>query len=255
MTVSGETPPDPVGRWPTNTGATLAIVDVVGDRHGELVPTLTELFRRAFSQYPASEEVLLADARLPAQRRGIVVHQWVVLLDARPVGFMLFDSNLVRRVAVARYLFLEVNAVNVSVQSRRLLTWLYHQAIDTLRIDLGSDDVLGLVGESLDRGRSAVFRWIGMRTLPVEYYEPSDGEQWAGPGSDINALELMWLAPDGVDPAETQALAVRAGTAAFLLDRYGFDPSLPWVASAVGDEAQRSRPVRSGAVSPDGGVA
>jgi hypothetical protein len=199
-----------------------------------LVPELLAMHRTGFPEHDFVLERFQSNALLPPDRDGLVVHQWVVVIDGAPSGFLLFDTNVSRRIGVSHYVYLDATASRVAVDGRRLLDWLYRLVVLQVEHDVGGGS-LGCVGEASD-DRVRLFEWFGMRRLDVEYYEPSTGYRWHGPGTPIKRMNLMWRPPDGVDPGSLEPEAARAGSAAFLLDHYGFQADLDWVRAAVGGE-------------------
>ena len=165
-------------------------------------------------------------------------HHWLLEVDGSPAGYVVFDSNLHRRVAIVHFVHLDPAVGALKVGQRRLLAWLYRTIIEQLANDCGNVPVLGAVGEA-PRTRAPIFRLIGMRDLGIEYYEPKNAPRWQGPGSELRRLHLLWLPPEGIEPATIEGRAREAGAAAFLLDHYRFDADIAWVASAVGAERTR----------------
>jgi hypothetical protein len=168
-----------------------------------------------------------------------VVHQWLVLVDGEPAGFLLFDTNLARHIGVSHYVALNPLASRLVVEGLRCLDWLYRALVAQVQRDLGDQPAFGCVGEAAD-DRVRLFEWIGMHRLEVEYREPVTDHRWHGAETPTAAINLLWRPPLGADVDSMKPAAAQAGSAAFLLDHYGFDPEIPWVATAVG--VQRALP-------------
>lgn len=206
-----------------------------------MVSPLLELHRAAFDGHDFVLGRIEEDARRPSVRVGVAVHQWVLSVDGTPAGLLLFDTNLARRIGVSHYVSLTALASRLVLEGRRPLEWLYRCALEQVAQDLGTAGSLGCVGEASD-DRVRLFEWLGMRRLPLAYREPSEGVRWLGPDTPTKAMNLMWLPPTAAAADELQSAAADAGAAAFLLDHYGFDPTIDWVEAAVGAERDRPSP-------------
>ena len=86
-----------VGRWESASGESVEVVDVVDGAPADEVAALQTVFCRHFPQYLHTLEDIAVDASLPSRREGVVVHQWLILVNDEPSGVILFESNLVRR--------------------------------------------------------------------------------------------------------------------------------------------------------------
>ena len=219
-------------------GSLIELTEVVG---GELLDSLIAMHAEAFPRYSFITPLLRERAGSSSQVPHVHTHQWLLQLDGSPAGFVLFDTNLFRSIAIVHYVHLAPAIGALKVGQQRLLLWLYQKVNDQLLADSGGVQVLGVVGEA-PRTRALFFRLMGMRDLAIEYYEPKVGPRWQGPGSELHRLHLLWLPPAGVDPDTLEIPARHAGAAAFLLDHYEFDADIAWVASAVGDERDRRPP-------------
>ena len=219
-------------------GSLIEVFDVVGGDHSDLVGAIAEMHSAAFPEHPFVGPMIRERAASAIDAAaGVRPHQWLVQVDGATAGFVLFDSNVARKVALSHYVYLRVESGVLTVDRRRLLGWLYRRIIEQLSRDCGGLPVLGLVGEAPGY-RVPIFRWIGLKDFGIEFYEPVVGPQWQGPGSELRPLHLLWLPPDGIDPTSIEERARRAGSAAFLLDHYRFDLSEPWVARAVGSTSE-----------------
>jgi len=222
-------------------GSLIEAFDVVDGDHADLVDPIVEMHAAAFPEHEFVGSIIRERAASAKDDvAGVRPHQWLVQVDGSTAGFVLFDSNVARTVAVSHYVYLRVESGALTVDRRRLLGWLYRQIVEQLSRDCGGLPVLGLVGEAPNY-RVPIFRWIGLQDFGIEYYEPVVGPRWQGPGSELRPLHLLWLPPDGVDPTAIEERARQAGSAAFLLDHYRFGLSEPWVARAVGSTGGQPR--------------
>jgi len=229
----------------TDDGATLELFDLVENAHAHLVEAMRSLHLAAFPEHTFVDALIVRDARLPARRQGIVVHQWLIALNGKPAGYMLSDSNLVRDVAPIHFLSIANEYSRHNVGGLRLAVWLQRQALPQYLRDAGRPG-LGAVAET-PRFKLRVFRPIGWRELPVTYLEPIHGDTWREHGLDTREVALIWLPTDGLDAATIERLepeVIGPAAAAFLLDMYHLDPAIPWVADLCREETHRPGPVR-----------
>ena len=240
--ITPETAPD-IGRGSplsqrADDGSLIVLTDVIGDPEGQLAASLITLHETEFPKYPFFTPLLRDRTGPSASAAQVQSHQWLLEVDGVAAGYVVFDSNLHRRVAIVHFVHLDPTVGALKVAQRRSLAWLYRMIIEQLANDCGNVPVLGAVGEA-PRTRAPIFRLIGMRDLGIEYYEPKNAPRWQGPGSELRRLHLLWLPPEGIEPATIEGQAREAGAAAFLLDHYRFDADIAWVASAVGAERTR----------------
>ncbi len=237
-----ETAPD-IGRGSplsqrADDGTLIVLTDVNGDPDGQLSASLIARHETAFPKHLFFTPLLRNRSGTRASAAQVQSHQWLLEVDGAPAGYVVFDSNLHRTIAIVHFVQLDPAVGTLKVGQRRLLAWLYRTIIEQLANDCGNVPVLGLVGDA-PRTNVPIYRLIGMRDLGIEYYEPKSAAQWQGPGSELRRLHLLWLPPEGIEPATIEGQAREAGAAAFLLDHYRFDADIPWVASAVGAERTR----------------
>ncbi len=219
-------------------GSLIELTEVVD---GELMDSLIAMHEVAFPSYSFVTPLLRERAGLTSQVPHVHHHHWLLQVDGSPAGFVLFDTNLFRSIAIAHYLYLDPATRALKVGQQRLLPWLSQRENDQLSADCGGVNVLGVVAEA-PLTSVPFFSLIGMRDLAIEYYEPKVGPRWQGPGSELHRIQLLWFPPTDSDPDTLEARARHAGAAAFLLDHYQFDADIPWVAAAVGDERHRRPP-------------
>jgi hypothetical protein len=230
---------------PTEYCADLDVVDIVDGRAGgHDVDKLASLHLAFFPQYWFVADEIMADAVAPPLRRALVVHQWLVRCEGAPAGFVLFDCNLARRVALVHFIAVTKTGGLLRIDGQRLSVWLCRQVLATLTAELAEhvpdSAPLGVVGESPER---AIRFWsrIGFRRLPVPYAEPEAGRHWHDlDDSSMRPLALLWLPAPGIDAALDEVDAAAAGAAAFLLDHYRLPRDHATVVATAG--AERDRP-------------
>ena len=237
-----ETAPD-IGRSSplpqrADDGSLIVLTDVIGHPDGQLSASLITRHESAFPEHLFFTPLLRNRSGTNASAAQVQSHQWLLEVDGAPAGYVVFDSNIHRMVAIVHFVQLDPAVGTLKVGQRRLLAWLYRAIIEQLANDCGNMPVLGLVGEAI-RPLVPIYKLIGMRDLGIEYYEPKNAPRWQGPGSELLGGHLLWLPPEGIEPATIEGQAREAGAAAFLLDHYRFDADIAWVTSAVGAERIR----------------
>lgn len=236
-----------------DAGETVEVVDVVGGRRSDLTGALVSLHREAFPDYSFALDEIALDAELDPVRDGIRVHQSMLLVDETPAGFILFDTNVVRRFCVVHFAAVTRSAQTVRVGGRRLSAVAVARALATSTADLAGDldgdlagGLRGLIGEAPGPA-VRLWEWVGLRRLQVDYAEPVHGRGWfehLEAGRDdprapvshtpVSPIALMWLPPDPTTETPLDPDAVRDAAAAYLLDHYWLDPTHPLVISLIG---------------------
>ncbi|CAB4364544.1 unannotated protein [freshwater metagenome] len=219
-------------------GSLIVLTEVAGS---DLVHSLAAMHEAVFPEYSFVTQLLRERAGSTSQVPHVHTHQWLLQVDGSPTGFVLFDTNVFRSIAIIHYIYLGPSTPALKLGQQRLHSWLTQKYHDQILADSGGVQMLGVVAEKDWTSVPYVGR-VGMRDLAVEYYEPKVGPRWQGPGSELRRLHLLWLPPADADPDMLEARARHAGAAAFLLDHYQFDADIPWVAAAVGDERDRRPP-------------
>lgn len=193
-----------------------AILSVLIDMHG-----------RWFSNYDYVIDIIEENARLPQLRDEIVHHQTLLFVDDVPAGYIIFATNLRRRVGLGHYM-----AIEEEFRGRGLGKVLEDHAIDVVASDAISYgvEILGYVGEIDHVNRPILLKW-GFVDLPVvDYAEPLHGASWSSFGEPtFNFNEYTLMAHHLPDiPLDVSAVAV-AGAEAFLLDHYNLPSDNPTV--------------------------
>jgi len=212
-------------------GEALGLHDVVGGRWSQYVDVLTDMHCRAFPEHEFAAEAIRVDAAEVSRRDHVVAHQWLLTLDGEPAGYSLADSNLRRRVAPIHFLAVEPALRHVTVGGVRVGGWFLHDSLRQYATDAG-DAGLGCVAETPDH-KLPIFGGHGWRVLGARYLEPVHGWNWRTDGLQTRNVRLIWLPPDGSDIAALEPVVAAAASAAFLLDKYGLDPGIDWVAELV----------------------
>lgn len=227
-------------------GQSVELVDVVGDAWGQYLEPLQQMLVEFFPDEPYAVDLARRDAVRPAERTGMVVHQFVVLVDGIPAGISVYHSNLVRGVSAPHFGAVRPEFRRVIVDGHRLAGWLSYEQLRRLSIDAGALR-LGAVGEATAENALAWAR-LGWRILPIDTYAmPVHGWEWPTLGLEMRPMSLVWLPPIGATGAEIDDMephAIAAGAAAFLLDTYGLPPDHELVRSLIGDMALQAGPSR-----------
>jgi hypothetical protein len=219
--------------------------DVTGGRNLHLLDDLCRIQLENFTDYPFVPDQMRRDAHLPAQRDGLIAAQWVYTVDGTTASYQVADINVTRRLHVVIFGTVEKPFRKLAFRGKRF----YHWATATRRSlvsNIIADGWLGSIAESSDSALPVLLTsgWI---PLPIEYRAPVHLMRWRELGPETERLTLIWLPPDGLDPeqvAELQPRVYQPAAAAFLLDVYGLDPDIPWVATLCGAEVDRPRPLR-----------
>ena len=162
----------------------------------------------------------------------VIGHVLLILRDGRPVGLLVFDTNLRRQVSLVHYF-----AVSPAGRSGLPRGWLRHAA--RTFVDLGKADAHAhgttLHGVAGEVPAEHVHKWTatGYAPLLVEYGEPRHGMHWR----DFGAPELLGIHPIlFTSQAGTEVPPVEvadAGLRAFLVDHYRMDPGFPATATTL----------------------
>ncbi|MEN9504672.1 MAG: hypothetical protein RI958_598 [Actinomycetota bacterium] len=229
-----------------DSGEVVELVDVVDGAWGQHLAPLQEMLAEFFPDEPYAIDLARRDAVRPAERTGMVVHQFVVLVDGVPAGISVYHSNLVRGVSAPHFGAVRPEYRRVIVDGHRLGGWLSYEQLRRLGIDAGALR-LGAVGEATADNALAWAR-LGWRILPVDTYAmPVHGWEWPTQGLEMRPMKLVWLPPIGATADEIvdmEPRALAAGAAAFLLDTYGLPTDHEMVRALVGEQALRPGPSR-----------
>lgn len=204
-------------------------VDLVDGPDPDLLAELLALQDAWFGEYEYVRDDLLANASLPPLRDGIVHHQTLALVDGKPAGYIVFHTNLRRRVGLGHFM-----AVDPDFRGRGLAKALEYRAMEVCLVDAAEHGVqlLAYVGE-MERHMVPVFESWGFMALPVDYAEPYHGATWSSYGEPTFFDRVLMAHPLEGRPIDVPATS-RAGSAAFLLDHYQLPEDHPVVARCVG---------------------
>ncbi len=202
------------------------LADLTVGPEPEALAILIDMHNRWYSEYDYVIDIIEENARLPQLRNGIVNHQTLLFIDDVPAGYIMFATNLRRRVGVGFYM-----AVENEFRGRGLGKLLEDHAIDVVAADaIGHGvEILAYVGEVAHAVKPILTKW-GFVDLPVDYAEPLHGAAWSSFGEPtFNFNELTLMAHHLPDiPLDVSEVAV-AGAEAFLLDHYNLPSDNPTV--------------------------
>jgi hypothetical protein len=222
-----------------DSGERLEIIDVVGERVPEYLAPLLELHAMHFATHDFATERIVDDAQRDPARDGIVVHQFLLLVDRAPAGYVLIDSNLRRRIAPVHFLAIHPDFRDLTVGGLRIGAWLVRRAARDASTDIGHM-TLGACGET-PFATLGIFINTEWQQLMVDYREPVHGWHWSSFGLETREVALLWLPPDVLGCTTTADLdddrVAAAAAAAFLIDTYRLPPDNPVVVALTG--AQR----------------
>lgn len=167
-------------------------------------------------------------------------HVLIIVRDDKPVGQLVFDTNLRRGISLVHYF-----AVTPAGRADLPRGWLRHAARTFL--DLGKADaaaagrpLLGVAGEV---PAAHVHKWTatGYAPLAVDYGEPRHGMHWR----EFGEPDLMSMSPILFTPlagrSRPHAEVADAALRAFLIDHYRMDPQFPAVAAMLSQAAEVGR--------------
>jgi GNAT superfamily N-acetyltransferase len=240
--ITTSVPPDLVTAVRAGDDTLVEIVDAVDGADERTVEALVGLHIEMFPEYDFVAEEIVADADARPERDSLIVHQWLVSCAGTPAGYVLFDTNVARRVALVHFLAIERPYRGLRVGGKRLATWLCTRVLETLGVELAERSPfavpLGVVGESPDH-LVRLWRGVGFRSIDVPYAEPVAGRSWRDRGDpSMRPMTLMWMPTPSAD-GPSRPLAA-AGAAAFLIDHYELPIDHPTVVVTTG--AERTRP-------------
>lgn len=228
-----------------DTGEVVEMFDVTGGRNLRFVDEMCRMQSENFSSYPGVPDRIRADAALSPQRHGLVVAQWFYTVNGEAASYQVADINLVRRTQTVVFGAVEKPFRKLTFGGTRLYQWAT-AVRRSLVARIITDGWLGTIAESSDSALPALLTsgWI---PLPVDYQAPVHLASWRELGLQTERLTLIWLPPSGLSPeqaAKLQPSVHEAAAASFLLDLYGIDANIPWVAELCGNEVSRSRTSR-----------
>lgn len=175
-----------------------------------------------------SDELSLARQSGPPDP-DVVIHAWLLGLADEPVGYVIFHTNLRRRVVLQHF-------VGMDEATREQLPFRWIKYVSDAVVATGEADaeahgtaLLGSMGENPPQHEAAWTR-LGYRTIDVDYREPYHGMHWAdfGPIAYFPMTAMVRLTDAGTEvPFATVATAA---VSAFLLDHYRLPQDDPTVA-------------------------
>lgn len=220
-------------------GAAIDVIDVVGPQATSAhIGALQDLHRQFFPEYRHISDEIAGDATGPGPYPGVVVHQWLLLVADRPVGFYIFHTNTARGVVLRHFLA-------VAEPARQLLPphWLGPVSERIIRIGQVDCAAAGtqLVASASEIHPGLFHMWqrLGSRQLTeLPYGEPEHGMHWRRYGPEPVFWDItpnVKLAPAGTDQPYPQV--VDAVLRAFLLDHYRLPQGHPRVAAILAASA------------------
>jgi hypothetical protein len=236
-----------VGAWTADTGERVEVIDVVDGAPADEVAAVQTVFSRYFPDYPHTLDDIAADASLPSRRDGVVVHQWLIIVDDTPSGIILFESNLVRQCGPVLYFAVDEYCRTLMLdgnQLSKMSTWL---SVPQMLED-GGPDMLGGCAERHPTYPARLVR------LDVDYAEPVGGRRWRTNGTvdtvgadgsnqdiEFNPMSLHWTpSPELLAVANSPGLRHDVSckiAAAFLVDHYQLPHDHPHVQRLAGSQA------------------
>lgn len=205
-------------------------VDAVESSGHAYLTTLLDVQREFYGEYEYVPDVLREWAQGDMMRGNIVHRQQLGYIDGELAAFIIFDTNLARRVTIGHFM-----AVLPAFRGRGLAMVLELHARDTGISDAADHgvDLIAYVGECEPHMLPLFEKW-GFVHLPVDYAEPYHGATWPQYGEPTffdRALIALELPNVPLDVPQV----TREGAAAFLLDHYQLPPDHPVVVRCVRD--------------------
>jgi len=198
----------------------------------EILGQLEVLHRHYFSDY----SLVIRDWRdqldTGAPPPDRVVHAWLVLRDGQPVGEIVIDINLPRRIAMIHFV-----AVHSDARSDLPRSWLGDVLEACVAVCRESAKSRGfpLVAVIAECEDPLVHRWqsIGYTAVDIGYFEPRHGRYWQEFGDpqfhDLNACIVRTPESLDLDWAEIVTTAVTA----FLVDHHQLSARDPRVLACL----------------------
>lgn len=230
-----------VRQFVADNGERIELRDVVDGHFTECIPAMQIVHEEAFPEHPFARDAMLDDAVAPSHREGIVLHQWYLTVDDEPAGIVMFDSNLVRRVAPLHFIAVRPHLRDVRLDGTRMGTWVMSVMLDAAVRD-GAD--LGCVAET-PRITLKIFLRADWTEIGEGYLEPVHGWDWPDKGLETRPLALAWMMPPLLDPQVGITEISHRAAAAYLLDTYRLPIDLDWVVAQTGEQRHRVGPSRN----------
>jgi GNAT superfamily N-acetyltransferase len=212
----------------------LRIYDVTGGNTARL-GDLENLLGKYFPCCPKYLPILRRRAsNCPDADGRFVVHQWLVDVDDKPVGFLLFDYVPARDCGICLFIGINPEYRDVQFGGHRLAQALFDAALKQLLKDaqrLECSIPLGLLLEVELQKLVTRYREYGFVELAVNYQEPifpepdmmyRDGLQWEQIGFNPVTLGMFPLPGHQADLTDPQVL--KNLSLAFLVDFYNLPP-------------------------------
>lgn len=211
----------------------LVVVDVVRRRTPRRqLQDLQAVHLRHFPDYPHVVDELARGWSDADPDPSLVVHQWLLLQQGRPVGEFVFHTNVTRHTVVRQHL-----AVDADARAALPVGWLASltDAVQSVgQVDAAAaGGVLWSLMSEVGPHHVAGWRRLGYVPLDIGYAEPVHGRGWAdhGPPTFHHLTPVLHLTATGA----ALPLGAVAGEAvrAFLLDHYRLPEDEPTVAGIL----------------------
>ncbi len=222
----------------------VAIYELLGSGDDERVEAMLSLYAQLFPQYAQYVQRMRRRAPFPpVNSRGHIVHYWLAEVDGKPAGLRTFRYVPARRCGLAHALAVNPAYRTVSVDGRRLSTFIIYNCLEQIIRDaqsVGRPAVWGMVNEVEAERLMQHYNHQGIIKLPVQYTEPIfpelDEHRTRTQELELVHFSPMFLGilPNPVLPMKSYPPEILTDfVLAFLVDHYGLPEDHPAVQSAL----------------------
>jgi hypothetical protein len=222
----------------------IAIHDLVGSGDDQKLEAMLGLYARLFPQYRHYVPRMRRRAQLAGEnRKGHVVHYWLIEVDGRPAGLRTFRYVHDRRCGLAHALAVEPAFREFMVEDRRLAVFVIYECLAQVVRDAqerGDVPVLGMVNEvEPDRLMEHYIR-NGLVQLPLNYVEPIFPPEVPGRSrleelaiTRFSHMHMGFLPNPEAKVTEYSREMITDFVKAFLVDHYGLPEEHPAILEVI----------------------
>ncbi len=222
---------DILGRLANETG--LVAVETMAESATDApLEQLLTLHLHHFPDHAHVGDELRLARRVGPHDPDVIIHAWLLHVDSVPVGFVIFHTNLRRRIVLQHFV-----GMDEDTRAQLPFRWISHLSdavVETGVLDAETHglELLGAMGENPPQHEAAWHR-LGYRTIDVDYREPNHGMHWAefGPITYFPMTAMVRLTTAG-DQVPFDQVAT-AAVSAFLLDHYQLPADDPTVTAIL----------------------
>lgn len=210
----------------------VCIYEILGSGEEQRINALLDLYATLFPKYIHYVPRLRSRTQYPVNHRpGQFVHYWLVEIDGVPAGFRIFRYLESRKCGLAHALGILPIFRNVRIHEQRLSEFVVYQCLFQILRDARSVDIecLGMVNEVESERLMTHYEQMGIRRLPIVYFEPI----FHPTGIEFESRILGFLPAPGIDLNALDAETLVNFASAFLVDHYGLSIEHPTVQQVI----------------------